>query len=77
MAHSTRREARQIKHEGIAGRIASGNHLSAQNDEDDAIVAAPAASPAPYSRKCSLCGDSSAGEVCCGCARYFTAGGTL
>lgn len=43
MAHTPRREARQLKREGIAGFIARGNHLVAQNDEPEyePIVAAP------------------------------------
>jgi hypothetical protein len=35
MAHTFKREARQIKRDGILGRIASGNHLAAQNDEGE------------------------------------------
>jgi hypothetical protein len=35
MAHTSRREARQIKREGVAGRIAGGNHLVASNDEPE------------------------------------------
>lgn len=41
MAHTTRREAWQIKRDGIAGRVASGNHLTAQNDEPEPLAAQP------------------------------------
>jgi hypothetical protein len=45
MAHTQQREARQIKREGILGRIASGNHLAAQNDELDLIDRGPVTQP--------------------------------